>query len=338
MNYNEKLQRLYERRSDPALSMENIRIEDSVYKSYLNESQKLFSNGSSEMEKSRNYAITAMEELPPRSTEISFEEGNKIKGHLQAELPNVEFKFQGSVTTKTHIKGASDIDLLVIINKFYSLEPPQVAQSPYKGNTSDDMTELRNSCIKILENAYSVANVDTTGSKSIKVSGGSLRRDIDVVPANWYDSIKYAKFGYDYLRGVQVFNKDTKERTPNYPFLNQHLIEKKDSECNGQYRPLVRLAKTIKADSENKNIQDLSSYDIQALFYSMPTLEYQFVQGLKLITIATSYLKHLVDTPQEFLKLTVPDETRKISEKVTFDSLNAFYNEFSLLSNSIHML
>lgn len=44
--------------------------------------------------------------------------GKAAKEHLKRELTDVDFRYQGSVMTVTHIKGSSDIDLLVICTKF----------------------------------------------------------------------------------------------------------------------------------------------------------------------------------------------------------------------------
>ena len=234
MNYSQKLRRLQERQNT------NFR-QYSLDKAFSSEDLK------SEIEEAQEYVIRAMEELPICSTEISYEEGNKVKNHLIEELPNYgfnpEFTYQGSVPCNTHIKYHSDIDLLVIIDRFESMENTKRIIHPYSGNPIEDLTNLRSACIKILKENYTVADIEKN-SKSIKISGGSLRRNIDVVPANWYNSERWYIYNEEYYRGIRVFDSKTKQRDINFPFLNMHLIDEKDAHTFGRYRPLVRLAKT----------------------------------------------------------------------------------------------
>lgn len=124
-----------------------------------------------------------MEELPKRSTDISYEEGNRVKTHLLEGLPNhgfrPDFEYQGSVPCNTHIKYHSDIDLLVIIDKFETFENANRITHRYLGNPIEDLINLRAACIKILKENYTVADIEKN-SKSITISGGSLCRHIDV--------------------------------------------------------------------------------------------------------------------------------------------------------------
>lgn len=50
----------------------------------------------------------------------------KFSSILDKELRHVSFEFQGSVMTKTHTKGYSDIDLLAICEKFYGYDSSNV--------------------------------------------------------------------------------------------------------------------------------------------------------------------------------------------------------------------
>lgn len=62
----------------------------------------------------------AMKSVEPEYTEKTKEAGGRVKEHLDNGLVNKTFRYQGSVMTNTHIKGYSDIDLLVISDKFYT--------------------------------------------------------------------------------------------------------------------------------------------------------------------------------------------------------------------------
>ena len=325
MNFSQKLRRLQERQSP------NFR-QYSLDKAFSSEDYK------PEIEAAQEYVISAMGELPPRSTEISYEEGNRVKKHLIEELPNYgfnpEFAYQGSVPCNTHIKYHSDIDLLVIIDRFESVENKNRITHPYSGNPIEDLTNLRSACIKILKENYTVADIEKN-SKSIKISGGSLRRNIDVVPSNWYNSEKWYIYNEKYYRGIRVFDSKTKQRDINFPFLNIHLIDEKDSQTYGCYRPLVRLAKTLKEDSE-ENI-NISSYDLQALLYNMDNSSF-FSDINTTLIYTTDYLDNLVQNSHKYQSLIVPDETRTIAEKVNVLEIQKLCNEFFNLSNKLGLL
>lgn len=325
MNYSQKLKRLQERQQPD-------------YKQYSLDKAFSAEDYKSEIEEAQEYVTRAMEELPARSTEISYQEGNRVKQHLKEELPNYgfnpDFEYQGSVPCNTHIKFHSDIDLLVIIDKFETVENSARIRNRYTGDPKEDLARLRAACIKILKENYTVADIEKN-SKSIKISGGSLRRQIDVVPANWYNSENWYNYNLDYYRGIQIFDSKTKERYKNFPFLNIHLIDEKDRQTCGLYRPLVRLAKTLKEDSES-NI-NISSYDIQALLYNMDNSN--FFQNVKdTLIYTTDYLYKTVQNPYKYQSLVVPDGTRRIAEKVDINEVKKLFNEFYTLSNELGII
>ena len=313
MNYSERLNRTYERRNQQT---------SLVGFSAASESTE------NEIDKARKYVELAMEELPIRSTEISYEEGDRVNSHLKEELPiygfNPTFKYQGSVPCRTHIKYHSDIDLLVIIDKFQTCENADRVRNPYHGNPIEDLEQLRAACIKILKENYTVADVEKH-AKSIKISGGSLRRQIDVVPSNWYNTENWYQYNREYYRGIQILNNKEKQRIKNYPFLNIHLIDEKDNRSSFLYRPLVRLAKTLKEDADVSI--NISSYDIQALFYNMDDTLFR-TNVNELLYNATKYLYELINNVRIYDSLVVPDKTRKISDNVDISEIEKLFKEF----------
>lgn len=339
MDITSRLNNLSLRRSDRHFVSD--RAFESVEKSLFSENTDFLNLN--EHEKWKKYVLDSMAEVPKRSTDISFEEGEKVKNHLLENLGkynlSAEIKFQGSVINNTHIKGNSDIDLLVITDKYITLEKPQIPKNPYDGEPLDDLDELRSVYVKILRNIYSCAKVDDSGAKSIKLSGGSLRRDIDVVPSNWFYSNLYKQNPQcDYYKGVQVFDKKKRTRNENYPFYNMELLRRKDKDSSYLYKSLVRLAKNIRCDSEYKKVQNISSYDIQAIFYHMRNECFHNLTGIDIIPVATEYLNQLIKNPEVYNILDVPDGTRRISDKLSIDELSLLYKEFndinSVLSHS----
>ena len=89
------------------------------------------------------YVIGAMQPIDPEYTKNTYKQAERVRSQLENRLTDTcEFKYQGSVTNDTHIKAKSDIDLLVIIYKFFTLENPQVPKSPYKGDPLKDLLSL----------------------------------------------------------------------------------------------------------------------------------------------------------------------------------------------------
>ena len=114
------------------------------------------------------------------------------------------------------------------------------------------------------------------------------------------------------------------------------IIDEKDKNSFGNYRKLVRLIKTIKIDSEKPNlINQLSSYDIQGLVYNIPSFELASCKPLELIPLMGKYLVNWVENEDAFKKLLVPDGTRRISKKVSIDTLLVLGEEIADLWNEI---
>ena len=120
---------------------------------------------------SSKYVLESMKQIDPEYTKNTFKASENIqtnlKNGLDKEKIEVTFRHQGSIITNTHIKLHSDIDLLTIIERFYSLEPPQVPTIPYEGDPLKDLKDLRNKSFSILNSIYD--QVDNSNSKSIKV-------------------------------------------------------------------------------------------------------------------------------------------------------------------------
>lgn len=262
------------------------------------------------------YVIGAMQPVSDNYTKITYSEAERVKNQLRKledMAYDIEFKYQGSVTNNTHIRAHSDIDILTLHLGFITLESPQKAEYPYKGDPVKDLCNLREDSFSLLRSAYPTVNIDNEGAKSISLSGGSLRRKVDVVPSNWYDTVLYKRTNLDHYRGVMVLDYKKKERFANSPFYHNKLIDNKDISSAGNFKKVVRLLKTLKADSDQQI--NLSSYDITALMYHMDDSKYWVGRSpLKLIKTSLDFLK-LINYSDEFRnKLLVPDGSRRIFE------------------------
>lgn len=287
--------------------------------------------------KSLKYALGAMQEVDDTYTKNTFKTGDRIKNQLQKlekEGYSLSFRYQGSVTNNTHIRSHSDIDLLLITETFYSLEPPQKPNNPYGGNPSDELYSLRLDAISLLENAFPGVTVDSSGAKSISLEGGSLSRKVDVVPSNWYNTVKYTELQDETYRGIMILDSHKMVRFTNTPFYHNYLLQLKDYASSNNFKKIVRLLKTLKADAE-KEIK-LSSYDLAAIPFHMENSKYiKSDTPLKLIENTLFYLMELCKDDNKRNNLYVPDQSRKIFEKAELVDLQRLTLELGDLHSDI---
>jgi hypothetical protein len=213
-----------------------------------------------------------------------------------------------------HIRRGSDIDLLVIHNGFFVYDTKGIKAGNYAGGFDGigAMLSLRKECEQSLSSRYYAATVDTSGAKSIALSGGSFRRKIDVVPANWYDTQNYQLHGHEHYRDIEVLDKYVPKRIGNSPFLFKHQIDSKDVRTQGGAKKVIRMLKNIKNDSP-RNIT-LTNYDITSLVWHMrdEKLNMPAFYELGLLGAAQEFLDYLYHNPAVAKDLSTPDNSRKI--------------------------
>lgn len=285
------------------------------------------------------YTIGAMQPIDPEYTKNTFAQGDRVKNQLQERLrTSAEFEYQGSVTTDTHIKAKSDIDLLVIRKGWIWLEPPQTPESPYQGDPAADMRQLRGESVSALNAAFPQASLDDSGSNALTLSGASLSRVVDVVPASWYDTNEYTRTKDKTHRGVKVFNKVTGEFIANTPFLHKARIETKDQATRGGFRKAARLMKSLMYDSDGR--VDMSSYNIVGIAYNIPDqqLLHQTPRELAILEACFEFCSLLVINAPLRDSLSVPDVSRKVfgsAQGATVEQLNALTKELADLRKDI---
>ena len=167
------------------------------------------------------YSIGAMTPVDKNSTKKSINEGNRVADKLITNLntqgENVTKRIQGSVALDVHIKGHSDIDMLIITTNPVNIELPAVNPSlyydsdyqrtlkaDYQRTLKDIAKDIRNKSEKILPIIYPDSNIDCAGNKSIAISGGGLYIKVDIVPEVWFDSRKYQQSKQEHERGVKI--------------------------------------------------------------------------------------------------------------------------------------
>jgi hypothetical protein len=286
------------------------------------------------------YLVTAMQPIANDYTEETFLQGDRVKNQLDTHLGyqhSAEFAYQGSVTSDTHIKVHSDIDLIAILGGVSSLQVGVPNPSPYAGNLLDDLRALRRDCQGILERKFPEVDIDATGGKAIALSGGSLKREIDVVIANWYKTLAYHQWGANVHRGINVLDNNTGTTIQNLPFLHNFHIDQKDGRTNTGLRKAVRLLKTLKYDAEP--VLGISSYEVAALAHAMPDAELTVADGqyLKLAINVNRFLKRCIADSRLRDSLEVPNGTRKIfgGMGATLSALQTLQRELEALLNRI---
>ena len=292
--------------------------------------QRMFSGESLYDKDVARYVMRAMKAVDEEYTKRSKAAGEVVKQHLKELLTNVSYEYQGSVMTDTHIRGASDIDLLVLCDKFVGTDIFKVREelaktwkynsyqlgrlcqfdnsfSQYEGNSFRDMAFLRTQIEKIMSRTYTIC--DISKPKAVKITNQNLHRDVDIVTSSWFQSLDYVLDGMpENKRSIKIYNKSTGfSEGPDYPFLSISRINQRSSDTNGRLKRMIRFLKNVRTDSE-KDIP-LTSFEINAICYSIPVQDYAQKEYKELVYILWYSMFHLWnDGKQDELKSVVGDE------------------------------
>lgn len=275
--------------------------------------------------KNTRYALGAMQAVDADYTKVSIEEAKRVGVQLESGLAKlniaIQLRLQGSVPCDIHIRGVSDVDLLVLDDRYFRYDTYGVNSilgkfnNPVAYDTLSALQELRRHSEKILKDSYPAAKVDTSGSKAINLSGGSLRRPVDVVPSNWYDTQDFQRSGAEVDRGVQILNKDIPERVLNMPFRHIQRINQHDALSMWGLKKAIRLCKNVKADAIDEGTQiNLSSFDIASAMWNadLSALSVGVANELAILAEVTRFLDFLARRPEYSATLKVPDGSRAV--------------------------
>lgn len=337
-NYAQKLASMRSRRMGQSLIEADAAASFQEKSSSLKESYESRGKGDS-----IKYALGAMQQLEPKYTEISINEGERVRNQLSnglqsANIP-VTFEYQGSVPLNIHIRFTSDIDLLVLHASFVTVDPAGSKANTYISTGLTPVTEiiaLRRQCELILDSKFPAATIDKSGAKSISVSGGSLQRKVDVVPSHWHDTASYQYTEAKQDREVRILNKDEMILLANRPFHHMKKIEEKDFKTKGGAKKVIRLLKNLKRDSETKI--NLNSYEIASLVwhFSDAAITKEYYLELALVAETQLILQHLVANPSVTFTLPTPDQSRKIIDTTEkFNALILLKQEIDQLTNDL---
>ncbi|MDM7862165.1 hypothetical protein QTP81_16285 [Alteromonas sp. ASW11-36] len=295
------------------------------------------------------YAIGAMAAVDSRSTQISIEEGERVADTLISMLAtvgiNAEKEIQGSVALDVHIEGHSDVDMLILKSDIVLVQTPKIDGSACVASDArpmkDIIRELRQQSETKLTSRYHQAEVNCRGNKSIALSGGSLKRKVDIVPACWYHTHEYQKTFAKHHKGVEIYHKGDHKLIGNQPFLHMKRINDKDAMYSGNLKRVVRLMKNLIADMpdyKKRIAKNLSSYDIAAIGFDMnDQLACPTYLTLALVEKLRAHLSILVEFPVLRDGIRVPDGSRKVFDNENkIEGLTILHSEVSDLAKSIY--
>lgn len=295
------------------------------------------------------YTIGAMAPVEKRSTEISIKEGKRIADSLIKSLKeyniNATSRLQGSVALDIHIKGHSDVDMLIIITDTETSELPRVYPQLHipatdKRTMEDIVKDLRLTSEIILPKNFPQVNINNNGNKAIALEGGSLQRKVDIVPSCWYNTRMYQQTKLEKDRGIKIYLKTDHELLANLPFLHIDLISNKDTLYSGNLRNCIRLMKNMVADMpdyKKRIAKKLSSYDLASIAYHMnEKLSLPYEMRIGLVEQIKEHLNHLSTNSYQRNILHVPDKSRIIfNNEDKVKALEIIKEEFNDLATSI---
>ena len=294
----------------------------------------------------------------------SLEAGDRVKDRLRTRFSALSktspsFEYQGSVVANTQIKGASDIDLLVIneqsffwdsteIKKEWETARANVPVPPnayklkrlidlpsYSGSATDDIAKQRKICEDCLASAY--VDCDISNGKSIRILNKSLDQKVDVVNCLWFDNADSVKNDKRYpYRGVKIFDKSKNSwMTEDFPFIKIDLMNKRDKVTNGHYKEMIRLIKTLKTDVGG--CDELSSFDIYSVLYLMPQSDYAARSGSDLVFALEFFLREFASdrTRADTMKQLDCNELIFKNKDLKFSAFKSIYSDLRMLCEAL---
>lgn len=281
----------------------------------------------------------AMSPVDDSYTQRSKQAGNNVRDWLKSKQTNVDYAFQGSVMTNTHIKGYSDIDLLTLCDKFYGTEIDKVRNilqqayngytwgdeeklrtfdrnfTHYTGSGLQDLRDLRKENETLLAQRYVIC--DTTKAKAIRIKNQNLNMDVDVVTASKHQSIRHILHDYDnaYL-GVCIYDKVKDcQLDADYPFLRIQLMNQRGLDTGDRFKKMIRFLKNLRSQSA-KGI-NLTSFEINSICYDIPTCKYSSDYYLQLVNVLYEKMALLCNNSIEADKLKSVDGTEYVFRNKT---------------------
>lgn len=294
------------------------------------------------------YTLGSMQEVDANYTRISLEEADRIAKQLTGGLNNenirVDFRIQGSVAANIHIRGVSDVDLLVLDASFFTYDAAGHQSRaghyniPISFTPLSALNTLRTRSEAILKNKFPAATVDVSGTKAIKISGGSLRRPVDVVPSHWHNTAAYQESFAERHRGVCILDRKRQQTILNMPFKHIDELNQRDAMTLTGLKKSIRLCKHVKADSDSDLVNELPSFDIAATMWhaEIGGLASGYFHELAILAETQRHLDYLARNHEFAKTLSVPDGSRRIFDSAAkLSGLNQLSTEMDDLATQV---
>jgi len=235
----------------------------------------------------------------------------KKKGFIEGR--DFEIYLQGSYKNTTNIRGDSDVDVVIQLNRVFEAEISECSTAeqmlyrqmfPYSnyhwGNWRSDVLES-------LQAYYGWNNINDTGNKSLKLKKGSGRLAADIVPCLQYR--RYCRFRSivdPFVEGVNFYTRRENRPVINYPKLHYENGSVKNSvnHANGWYKPVVRMFKNARyyLISQRLISKDLApSYFLECLLYNVPNDRFRASFQLSYLEVLVWLSKSLQGASSSFI-------------------------------------
>ncbi|AQW92511.1 hypothetical protein BBD28_03115 [Elizabethkingia anophelis] len=299
-----------------------------------------------------------MSAVDDKFTRDIIQAGNNVKAHLSRSLEDVIYEFQGSVMTNTHIKANSDIDLLVISNKFYRIPPRTELQSllngytlntvqknivqeilntsPFIGNSDHVLLDNRLKTEKILQDNYD--DCDISKPKCVRIFNQNLKKPVEAVIACYEDDIFSIKnFRDKKYRGIKIYEKNIGTGKTDHPFFTIDSINEKSSKTNGRLKKMIRFLKNFMYDSDYE-YSELKSFGINIICYNIDISKYNSLHYVGLLFVIQEQLQKIIDDSGYMASLTSIDGSEKLFYDINNNLIIKKYAEVFQLNKELKEL
>jgi hypothetical protein len=289
------------------------------------------------------YVYESMEPVGDEYTQKTYTEAARVENQIKAGIASskgvikeVAFEYQGSVPLNTHIKVHSDLDILVVQDRFYYGVPFVAPRIDYLGKPFEELKELRSNIFDRLTSSFPAAAVRNKKPKCIEISGGSLKRKFDILICSRFNTKEYVDTRAHNHKAISLYNLDSNNCQEDHPFSHMYEVDKKDTNISvrGNLRRIVRLLKSIKMDADVE--VNLSSFMITSIMFHMDNNKFN-VGNDKLSELLVNTSLHLNEViTDEALRKSLRSPNKK--EPLFPDSDNSVLSEVKKLKSALDIV
>lgn len=190
-----------------------------------------------------------------------------------------EVFLQGSYGNDTNIYAESDVDVVIRLDSTYFYDTTALTSQELAAFKSGfavatySYDEFKNDVISALRGSFGT-DLDTSGSKAVKIKANGTRRNADVVIAAVFH--RYRNFSllnqWDFEKGICFFTANGTQII-NYPKQHSANCTTKHQATNSRFKPMVRIFKNARSrlvSDKRINAGDAPSYYLEGLLYNVP--------------------------------------------------------------------